>query len=47
MAFVSFMGWRWPDDAANLLRVSLLDVQAFKAGEEATLQPCEITTHLL
>ena len=31
MAFVSFMGWQWPDDAANLLRVSLLDVQAFKA----------------
>jgi integrase family protein with SAM-like domain len=32
MAFVEFMGWRWPDDAANLLRSSLLDVQAFKAS---------------
>ena len=32
MAFVAFMGWRWPDDAANLLRSSLLDVQAFKAS---------------
>jgi hypothetical protein len=31
MAFVSFMGWRWPDDAVNVLRASLLDVQAFKA----------------
>jgi integrase/recombinase XerC len=31
MAFVQFMGWRWPDDASNLLRSSLLDVQAFKA----------------
>ena len=32
MAFVEFMGWCWPDDAANLLRLSLLDVQAFKAS---------------
>jgi integrase/recombinase XerC len=32
MALVSFMGWQWPDDAANLLRASLLDVQAFKAN---------------
>jgi site-specific recombinase XerD len=32
MAFVAFMGWKWPDDAANLLRASLLDVQAFKAS---------------
>ena len=32
MAFVECMGWRWPDDAANLLRSSLLDVQAFKAS---------------
>jgi hypothetical protein len=34
--FVEFMGWRWPDDAANLLRSSLLDVQAFKPPSEIT-----------
>ena len=31
MAFVSFMGWRWPDDALHLLGASILDVQDFKA----------------
>lgn len=30
MAFVAFRGWAWPQDAAQLLRVSILDVQAFK-----------------
>ena len=30
MAFVEFRGWAWPDDAAQLLRASILDVQAFK-----------------
>lgn len=30
MAFVEFRGIAWPDDAAQLLRVSILDVQAFK-----------------
>lgn len=30
MAFVAFKRWAWPDDAAQLLRVSILDVQAFK-----------------
>jgi site-specific recombinase XerC len=30
MAFVEFRGWIWPNDSAQLLRVSILDVQAFK-----------------
>jgi site-specific recombinase XerC len=30
MAFVQFRGWAWPGDAAQLLRVSIFDVQAFK-----------------
>jgi site-specific recombinase XerD len=30
MAFIEFRGWTWPDDSAQLLRVSILDVQAFK-----------------
>jgi site-specific recombinase XerD len=30
MAFVQFCGFAWPQDAAQLLRVSILDVQAFK-----------------
>jgi hypothetical protein len=30
MAFVEFMGWTWPDEATELLRGSILDVQAFK-----------------
>jgi len=30
MAFVEFCGFAWPDDSAKLLRVSILDVQAFK-----------------
>lgn len=30
MAFVEFRGLAWPRDAAELLRVSFLDVQAFK-----------------
>jgi site-specific recombinase XerD len=30
MAFVEFRKWVWPGDAAKLLRVSILDVQAFK-----------------
>ena len=30
MAFVEFRGWAWPQDSAQLLRVSILDVQAFK-----------------
>src|ERR1700722_21041590 len=30
MAFVEFRGWAWPKDSAQLLRVSILDVQAFK-----------------
>ncbi|MBZ5506079.1 MAG: tyrosine-type recombinase/integrase [Acidobacteriia bacterium] len=30
MAFVAFRGWAWPQDASHLLRVSILDVQAFK-----------------
>jgi site-specific recombinase XerD len=30
MAFVEFRGWAWPDDAPQLLRTSILDVQAFK-----------------
>jgi site-specific recombinase XerD len=30
MAFVEFRGLAWPRDAAELLRVSILDVQAFK-----------------
>src|SRR5450755_3655605 len=34
MAFVSFMGWRWPDDSVNLLRASILDVQSFKSSIE-------------
>lgn len=25
MAFVAFMGWRWPDDATNMLRASILE----------------------
>jgi site-specific recombinase XerD len=31
MAFVSFMAWRWPEDATEMLRSSILDVQAFKS----------------
>jgi hypothetical protein len=31
MAFVEFMKWTWPDDATELLRGSILDVQAFKS----------------
>jgi site-specific recombinase XerD len=30
MAFVEFRGFEWPKDAARLLRVSILDVQAFR-----------------
>jgi len=30
MAFVGFRGFVWPKDSAQLLRVSILDVQAFK-----------------
>lgn len=30
MAFVEFKGWTWPDDATQLLRTSILDVQSFK-----------------
>src|ERR1035438_1816810 len=30
MAFVEFCAFAWPDDSARLLRVSILDVQAFK-----------------
>src|SRR5271165_6802297 len=30
MAFVEFCGFAWPEDSARLLRVSILDVQAFK-----------------
>lgn len=30
MAFVEFRGWTWPGDAPQLLRTSILDVQAFK-----------------
>ncbi len=30
MSFVDFRQWVWPRDAAQLLRVSILDVQAFK-----------------
>jgi site-specific recombinase XerD len=30
MAFVAFCGFAWPEDSAKLLRVSILDVQAFK-----------------
>lgn len=30
MAFVEFWGFTWPADSAKLLRVSILDVQAFK-----------------
>ncbi|HEY6248990.1 MAG TPA: tyrosine-type recombinase/integrase [Candidatus Angelobacter sp.] len=30
MAFVEFRRWAWPQDAAQLLRASILDVQAFK-----------------
>src|ERR1700683_991012 len=30
MAFVAFRRWAWPQDSALLLRVSILDVQAFK-----------------
>ncbi len=31
MAFVQFMGWKWPKDAAELLTASILEVQAFKS----------------
>ena len=34
MAFVEFMDWKWPEDSTNMLRASILDVQAFKAGME-------------
>ena len=30
MAFVKFRGLTWPDEAAQLLRVSVLDVQTFR-----------------
>jgi site-specific recombinase XerD len=30
MSFIDFKRWTWPRDAAQLLRVSILDVQAFK-----------------
>src|SRR5947209_7169884 len=30
MAFVQFMGWKWPGDSIELLSTSILDVQAFK-----------------
>ena len=30
MAFVEFRGWKWPEQSAELLRVSILDVQAFR-----------------
>src|SRR5580704_10658210 len=30
MAFVEFRKWSWPQDSGQLLRVSILDVQAFK-----------------
>lgn len=30
MAFVQFMGWKWPRDSIELLSASILDVQAFK-----------------
>lgn len=30
MAFVKFMGIKWPDEAYELLRVSITDVQAFR-----------------
>jgi site-specific recombinase XerD len=30
MTFVEFRGWAWPKDSSKLLRVSILDVQAFK-----------------
>ena len=30
MSFVEFRRWTWPRDAAQLLRVSILDIQAFK-----------------
>lgn len=30
MAFVEFRGWEWPKDSGELLRVSILDVQAFR-----------------
>ena len=30
MAFVEFRGWNWPDDSKQLLRASILDVQAFR-----------------
>jgi len=32
MAFVKFMGLTWPDQAAQLLRTSVQDVQAFRAS---------------
>ena len=31
MAFVQFMGWRWPNDATEILSTSILDVQSFKS----------------
>src|SRR3954471_8832138 len=31
MAFVNFMNLSWPDDAMQLLRISVQDVQAFRA----------------
>ncbi|HEX3866436.1 MAG TPA: site-specific integrase, partial [Gemmatimonadaceae bacterium] len=31
MAFVRFMGWHWPDDAASMLAVSITDVLDFRA----------------
>jgi integrase/recombinase XerD len=34
MAFVEFMGWKWPEDSASMLRASILDVQAFKDSME-------------
>jgi hypothetical protein len=31
LGFARFMGWRWPDEASELLRVSIVDVHAFKS----------------
>ena len=34
MAFIKFMGWRWPEDSLLLLQVSIRDIQAFKGDIE-------------
>ena len=36
MAFVKFMGIEWPDQAPELLRVSIQDVQAFREKRPPT-----------